>query len=98
MEAHRNADKKLIILIILPPCVFAAYFAVALRLYARYKRGVHFGADDWWIVVAMVKLLIPNRKPPANEATVDQHHSIYHCAWVHDKIWDGSSYHFLDEY
>lgn len=54
LEAHKTDTQQPNMIATLIICAILAYTAVALRLLARHKQKVNLGADDWWIVGALV--------------------------------------------
>jgi len=54
LEAHKTDTQQPNIIAALIVCSILAYTAVALRLFARHKQKVNLGADDWWIMGALV--------------------------------------------
>lgn len=53
-EAHKDETIQPNFIASLVICTVLAYTAVALRLVARRRQRAHLGADDWWIIGALV--------------------------------------------
>lgn len=56
MQEHINDNKQPLFLAVSITTLIVAYIAVSLRIFTRKRAGVLLGADDRWILAALVSV------------------------------------------
>ena len=54
--AHASEDRSVNVIAAVSTCLCLAFIAVGLRFFARKLTKTPFGADDWMILVALVRV------------------------------------------
>lgn len=90
MQAHIDDSRQPKLLATLIICVVLAYVAVTLRFVARHKVRASIGADDVWIIIALVGE--PGQQDPSRQSSMISADlwrvgQVIATAWVATQFW-----------
>jgi len=98
-HADDNQQANLIATITL--CLALPCIAVFLRFIARWRTRAGYKADDWLILLALVRILRPAWKAGKMLCMIDRHTAsigrYVHHHWSRYPLWRGQAHHFRQE-